>query len=65
MQLIKEGNSVLYLWSKSINDEIEKQVNQIKAIKNVEVKVENVERLLMGICFKMLIFDLKLTFHSF
>ena len=48
MQFIKEGSSVLYLWSKSLNEEIEKQVNKIKAIKNVTVKVENVERLLMG-----------------
>jgi hypothetical protein len=56
MEYIKEGNSVLYLWSKGISEDIQKQVNEIKTINNVSIKVENVERLPLGL---FLVFILK------
>lgn len=48
MEFVKEGESVLYLWGRSISDDIQKQVTEIKTIKNVVVNVENVERLALG-----------------
>lgn len=48
MNFVKEGNQILYLWGGAISADIEKSVNELKAIKNVTVNVENVERLLLG-----------------
>lgn len=48
MEFVKENDLVLYLWGKSINEDIQKQVNELKLIKNVTVNVENAERLGLG-----------------
>uniref|UniRef100_A0A182NGL8 Anamorsin homolog n=1 Tax=Anopheles dirus TaxID=7168 RepID=A0A182NGL8_9DIPT len=45
MNFVQENNHVLYLWGGAVGPEIEKEVNEIKSIPNVQVNVENVERL--------------------
>ncbi|XP_040167918.1 anamorsin homolog [Anopheles arabiensis] len=45
MNFVQENNHVLYLWAGTVGPEIEQEVNAIKTIPNVQVNVENVERL--------------------
>ncbi|XP_055641212.1 anamorsin homolog [Toxorhynchites rutilus septentrionalis] len=44
MNFIQENNHVLYIWNQTLNTEIEQEVNQLKTVPNVTVKVENAER---------------------
>jgi len=48
MNIIKEGSQVLYLWDGELNSIIETNVNEIKIIKNVTLKVENLQRISMA-----------------
>lgn len=48
MNLIAEGSSVLYIWSGEFNQTVEQNVNELKSIKNIDLKVENFERLSLG-----------------
>uniref|UniRef100_A0A182M6Q8 Anamorsin homolog n=1 Tax=Anopheles culicifacies TaxID=139723 RepID=A0A182M6Q8_9DIPT len=45
MNFVQQNNHVLYLWGGAVGPEIEKEVNELKSIPNVQVNVENVERL--------------------
>lgn len=51
MEFIKEGERVLYLWGGAMIKDIENQVSELKAVKNITINVENVERLGLGIRF--------------
>lgn len=44
MDFVQENNHVLYVWSGAINANIEQEVNQLKAVTNVKVNVENADR---------------------
>ena len=48
MEFVKSGQKVLYVWGGEVSSDMETQVNTIKSIENVEVNVENMERLEMG-----------------
>lgn len=48
MNNIKEGSHVLYIWDGELNATIEANVNEIKNIKNIQLKVENIQRITMG-----------------
>lgn len=48
MESINENSHVLYLWQENIKTSLEENVKKLKAIKNVTVNVENVERILLG-----------------
>ncbi|KAG4066508.1 hypothetical protein HA402_007144 [Bradysia odoriphaga] len=53
MNNIKEGSRALYIWDGEMSSEIETQVNEIKNIKNVQLNVENLQRITMElICEK-------------
>ncbi|XP_055597682.1 anamorsin homolog [Uranotaenia lowii] len=45
MNFVQENNSVLYIWSGTATETLEQEVNQLKAISNVKVNVENADRL--------------------
>ena len=46
---IKEGNHILYIWdSTKTATALEENVNKIKTLRNVQVNVENLERLNLG-----------------
>lgn len=61
MNVIKEGNHVLYIWDGELDSVIEAKVNEIKNVKNVQLKVENLQRITMGECFLFLFFFLLRT----
>jgi len=48
MNIIKEGSHVLYLWDGELNSVIEANINEIRNIKNVTLKVENLQRIAMA-----------------
>lgn len=48
MNFVQENNHVLYIWNGTISGDIEQEVNQLKAIPNVQVNVENADRVLLG-----------------
>lgn len=48
MNNIKEGSHVLYIWDGELNADIEANVNEIKNIKNIQLKVENLQRISLG-----------------
>lgn len=48
MNNIKEGSHALYIWDGEMNADIESHVNEIKNIKNVQLNVENLQRISMG-----------------
>lgn len=48
MNFVQENNHVLYIWNGAISGEIEQEVNRLKAIPNVQVNVENADRVLLG-----------------
>lgn len=54
MNNIKEGSQVLYIWDGELNSIIEANVNEIKNIKNIQLKVENLQRIGLGECFSTL-----------
>lgn len=57
MNNIKEGSQVLYIWDGELNSIIEANVNEIKNIKNIQLKVENLQRIGLGECFSTLFCD--------
>ena len=68
MELVKEGDHILYVWGGEINSNIEEQVNKLKLKENVKVNVENAERLSLGmqkIYIKNLCFCKKHFFFSY
>lgn len=48
MNNYKEGSQVLYLWDGEFNSDIEANVKEIKNLKNIHLKVENLQRITMG-----------------
>lgn len=48
MNFVQENNQVLYIWNGTISGDIEQEVNQLKAIPNVQVNVENADRVLLA-----------------
>lgn len=48
MNFVQANNHVLYIWNGTISADIEQEVNQLKAIPNVQVNVENADRVLLA-----------------
>lgn len=61
MDLIKEGNRILYLWE-SENASLEKHVEALKNRTNVTVNVENVHRLTLGRFIDYIFFTKRIVF---
>ncbi|XP_037047658.1 anamorsin homolog [Bradysia coprophila] len=63
MSNIKEGSRALYIWDGEMSSEIETQVNEIKNIKNVQLNVENLQRITMA-SYSNSTFDVIVTTHK-
>ncbi|XP_055546259.1 anamorsin homolog [Wyeomyia smithii] len=48
MNFVQENNTILYIWGGTVNSEIEQEVNQLKAIPNVKINVENTDRVFLA-----------------
>lgn len=65
MNNIKEGSHVLYIWDGELNAIIEANVNEIKNIKNIQLKVENLQRITMGECLSFVLLLLLFVINLF
>ncbi|KAJ6648794.1 Anamorsin like [Pseudolycoriella hygida] len=63
MNNIKEGSSILYIWDGEMNAVIESNVNEIRNIKDVQLKVENLQRLSLA-SYANSSFDVIATKHN-